>query len=167
MPDKLHVGTDSKLLVSEASELQTGDVCCANSKIAILIYNSNSAKDDNFTVSLNGNGLGQIDNNSHTCTGRIFSTDPALNSANCPDISCGVPNFEATAPLDPAYLNVGVNTLRIESIQDNDNGNFGVVKVFSLCLSGTIYTVSKYYVDSTYLFADGVGNGQDFAFTYP
>src|SRR5947209_7711498 len=90
--------------------------CCCCSIIAILIANSNSAKDDNFEVRLNGNILGTINNNSNACTGRIFSSNTGVNYSNLTGIaSCdsGIYSFEATVNLDTSLLITGTNTLEI------------------------------------------------------
>lgn len=157
---------DGKLVVNAAGQLV---ICQAIP--TIVVYNSNSVVDDNFKIMLNGTQLGTINNNSNTCTGRIFSADTNVTSANCPGVVCGgfggPPNFEPTLLLNTALLVNGLNTLRIESIQDNASGNFGRVMVLGLTKIGAGYIVSKTYVDGTYSFPSGVGLAAEQPFTYP
>lgn len=146
--------------------------CCGFT--LILIYNSNSAKDDNFKVLLNGTDIGHIDNNSNACTGRIFSPNTAVTSGNIytAAISCLSPTFEATVLLNTGLWITGINTLRVESIQNNGNGNFGVVKVVRVIqvLPAILFNAFHFVaalLDTNYNFASGVGNGNTFTFTYP
>jgi hypothetical protein len=166
MPDYMHVTSDGKLIVDETTgKLFAGDTCCCGI-FAIVIWNSNAARDDNFKVVLNGTELGTINNNASDYTGRIFSLDAAITPAN---ISVQQPNaFEPTIVFNAALLINGTNTLRIESIQDNNNGNFGEVRVAKWILTGGQYAIhGTPYVSASYSFADGVGNGQDYTFSYP
>jgi hypothetical protein len=165
MPDYLHVTSDGKLIVDETTgKLFAGDNCCCGI-FAIVIWNSNGAKDDNFKVVLNGTELGTIDNNTNDITGRIFAVNAAITPAN---IYIPQPNvFQPTVVFDPSLIINGINTLRIESIQDNDNGNLGQVRVARWDLSGLQYSPSVTYLSGLYGFPDGVGNGQDYMFSYP
>lgn len=150
--------------------------CCCK-LFAIVIWNSNRARDDNFKVLLNGTDIGHIDNNQNLKTGRIF-TDSSHSSTLTPD-TIGTPiydtlngedeAFEDTVAFDFALLINGTNTLRIESIQNNNNGNAGSVRVAYWTLNGTTgrYDEQPPLLSDAYSFSSGVGNGQDYTFTYP
>lgn len=164
----LAIAADGTLILSIDPE-EYGHKCCV---VAIVIWNSNSAKDDNFKVLLNGTEIGTIDNSTNTCTGRIFATDAGLTAATLSlDSNCTSPcgagaNFEPTLLLDEALLIAGENTLRIESTLNANNGNFGDVRVVRL-LHAEKYAIDKSYFSGFYNFVNGVGNGQDYTFTYP
>lgn len=165
MDDLMRTKDGNKLLITSAGALRIGTSCCG--KLAILIYNSNSAVDDDFDVRLNGTSIGTINNNANSCTGRIFAEDTAITTATyATGITCITPTFESTLALNMALL-VASNTLRIESIADHDNGNAGTVRVVCVNWNGTTYTTGKIFLSSSYGFADGVGNGQNYTFAYP
>lgn len=141
---------------------------CICDLLAIVIYNSNAARDDNFKVLLNGTEIGQIDNNQHALTGRIFSQNGTITPSNIGTPSTNV--FETTITLNMALLVAGTNTIRVESIQDNNNGNAGIIRVGYYKLDEA--TVGKYDVhtsllEAIYNHADGVGNFTEVNFTYP
>jgi hypothetical protein len=122
--------------------------CCT--QLVLVIYNADSAKDDNFKVILNGNEFSEtIDNNANTCTGRIYATTPEIDSSNLAAIDCEdlAPTFQPTVGNMSATRDTmdsggkffigdispsAGNNLRIESIQDNNNANFGHVKVLAV-----------------------------------
>jgi hypothetical protein len=139
--------------------------CCCNPQVfAIVIYNFNSQKDDNFKVVLNGNEIGHIDNNSDTITGRIFSdaTEFTPTAILVPNPN----NFEPTLPVGTLIL--GTNTLRIESIQNNGNSNLDVAQVGYWHKDETgQYAFVTQKINDTFIFASGVGNGVNYTFSFP
>lgn len=169
MPDYLHITTDGALIRDDTGKLFAGDNCCCRF-FAIVIHNSNGAIDDNFKVLLNGTDIGHIDNNQNNFTGRIFTdTDHAIKLTPA-TIFTPQPNvFESTVTFDLGLLITGSNALRVETIVDHNNGNLGKVRVgywkknnfgkYDLNLPASL--------DTDYAFSDGVGNGEDFTFTYP
>ena len=97
---------------------------------AIVIWNSNGQKDDNFEIFLNNTSIGTIDNNHNDFTGRIF-VDPSAVTLFTPDkFGPQHPNaFDVSISLDMSLLKNGANNLSIYRIQDNGNGNFGGIQV--------------------------------------
>lgn len=144
--------------------------CCCCHIPTIVVWNSNALIDDNFKILINGTDIGHIDNNSNTYTGRIFSSDTGVTSSNHPATTTSFgspPNFQSTLLLDTPPLVKGSNTLRIESIQNNGNGNLGHVLIECLNFNGSTYSIQKIKFDGIYIFSSGVGNGQDYTFSYP
>lgn len=163
--------------------------CCCKA-FCIYIANSNSAVDDNFKVLLNGTQIGTIDNSTPTVTGRVFCfpedvatlTKDVMVLWNAPNPN----NLQDTVGIDRTLLINGVNTLRVESIQNNSNGNFGTI-LLGYAQNGTTsgvqagrYTVAEedgLFVtpqtnvsakhEAQYNFASGVGNGSSYQFNYP
>ena len=160
----LHSDGDA-LLVSTAGQLTADpDCCCGRQAVAIAICNSNAAKDDDFKVVLNDKEIGTIDNSQNACTGRIFSTDTSVDDFT--GLACNAA-FGSTVQLAESDLIEGTNTLRIESILDNNNGNFGTVQVVRLQYDGSVWNIVQIYLNDTYSFFDGVGQGEDYSFDYP
>jgi len=175
---KLLAHPSGKLVVIDGK--LTTDFTCCDKKFFILIYNSNSVRDDNFKVVLNGadlvaatGGPFTIDNNSNTCTGRFFAEDGSITAANFPSVvACATPNFQSTLVdstadmLAAGTLLMGNNVLRIQSIQQNNTGNFGTVKVgFAVRDGATRWKVCYLLLDALYSFLDG--QGQNFNFVFP
>jgi hypothetical protein len=75
--------------------------------------------------------------------------------------------FQTTVQITDQNLVEGPNTLRIESILDNNNGNFGTVQVVRVQYDGSNWNVVQTYLNDTYGFPDGVGEGDDYTFNYP
>ena len=94
----------------------------------------------------------------------IFATDTSV------DDFTGLPcnsAFEPTVQITDQNLIEGANMLRVESILDNNNGNFGTVQVVRVQYDGSNWNVVETYLSDTYSFPDGVGEGDDFTFDYP
>jgi hypothetical protein len=150
--------------------LDASTCCCGI--FAIVVNNSNAAKDDNFKILLNGTDIGHIDNSTdQALTGRIFADSEHV--ADFPPDKIATPNpnvFESTVALDLTLLIDGMNTLRVESIQDNNNGNFGAVRIGRWTLDASdkyeLTAGDNTLLNTNYSFADGVGNGQNFTFNY-
>lgn len=163
-PKLLRVGAGAQ------SRLAASTNCCC--KLAIIIWNSNQQKDDNFRIELNGTLLGLINNSTNTCTGGIISEGGLVNSSNLvPGVICATPDFSLTAALNMGLLVLppASNVLRIESVFDNNNGNFGDVRIADMIFNPVAakYSVGIQYLSGVYSFPDGVGQFQNFSFTYP
>ncbi len=150
--------------------------CCGCTIPTIVVWNNDSILEDNLKVVLNGIDIGHIDNSTPTYTGRIFSSDTAVNATNHPGGPFGFPpNFQSTLLLDTSLLITGhlSNTLRLESIQDNGGGNPTQGRILIQCLAGdhangyTLQTPASPLLDINYFFSRGLGNGQNFHFSYP
>ena len=102
---------------------------CPDKTFVLQVCNSNSAKDDNFDVFLNGTYIGALDLNQNAQIGSVFIGDTDTN------VQVGVPDF--TCPLsgmviyhfDPSILLGGTNTIFLQNTQGNNNGNQGTVEV--------------------------------------
>ncbi len=148
--------------------------CCCCPIVAIVISNSNLAKDDNFEIFLNGNSLGTIDNSVNgVCSGRIFATQSGITCDNIGGLTAfafcggGVCSFPSLLTFDPSLLIQGTNTLSIVTTQNNLNGNFGSVKVLCLTYDGS-FTFQKYLLNTGYSFAsDSPPVTQTFTFQFP
>lgn len=144
--------------------------CCCEI-FAIVVNNSNAAKDDNFKILLNGADIGHINNNANDQTGRIFADSDEYLDFPANSIDNPNPNvFETTLALDMGLLITGVNTLRVESIQDNASGNAGAVRVGYWSLNGSdkrVLLLADTLLNGGYGFSSGVGNGNNFTFNYP
>ena len=102
---------------------------CPDKTFVLQVCNSNSSKDDNFDVFLNGTYIGALDLNQNAQIGSVFigSTDT--------NVQIGVPDF--TCPLsgmvvyhfDPSILLGGTNTIFLQNTQNNNNGNFGTFEI--------------------------------------
>jgi hypothetical protein len=138
---RLAVTADGRLIVSDGQ-------CCA---FLIAVWNSNAVIDDNFDVELNGTVIGQINNNSNTCTGRIFSTNTDVTAQTLALDSlcrgpCGSdPNFEATVLLDAGLLIEGDNSLRLIVARNNGFGNFGSLLV------ARVIRAAKWAIDKRFI----------------
>lgn len=146
--------------------------CCTNPNFVILIWNSNSAVDDNFDVYLNGTFLGNIDNSASGQTGRIFSTNTAITPSNIGTV-LGINNLQSTIELNPALLITGTNTLKLVISQSNFNGDFGsivagqyVYELINVNLWDTLATAWNYNV-TDFSLGGAVGSYAEYTFTYP
>ena len=97
---------------------------CPDQVLVFQICNSNSQKDDNFDIILNGTSIGIIDLNADAQVGGLFigSLNPSL-TVTAPDFVCPL-NLMVINRFDPNLLHYGVNTIRMQNVQNNNNGNF-------------------------------------------
>jgi hypothetical protein len=103
---------------------------CDNRIMVIQICNSNSAKDDNFDIYLNNTYIGFLDLSQNAQVGSIFigNTNTSYVVAQ-PDFTCplsGMVNYWFDGN---SIVNQGTNTIFMKNVQNNNNGNYGVVQV--------------------------------------
>jgi len=150
---------------------------------AIVIYNGNAIKDDNFEVYLNETSIGTIDNNQDAYTGRIF-VEPRGVSLLTPSsillytITLGGADsnipitpalFDPTVALNMSLLINGANRLVIESVQNNGSGNYGkIIAAYWKKNAAGKYTrtVPKTRLEDVYLSLSG-DRPADKVFQYP
>ena len=135
---------------------------CTPNTLAFQICNSNGIFDDNFEVFLNGTSIGELIFTSSTITGSIFIADSTSGATfnsypfGCPLSGMSIYYF------DPVLLNEGSNQIFMDNIQNNLNGNFGTVQIYSFKeLNSSLYTPKS-------IFNGGFsGNsGLDFTFNF-
>jgi hypothetical protein len=103
---------------------------CPDNVVVIQVCNSNSAKDDNFNVYLNGTYIGFLNLNSNAQVGSIFIGDTDTNvTVTQPDFTCPLSNMVVYRFPENALIYGGNNVLYMENVQQNNNGNFGTVEI--------------------------------------
>jgi hypothetical protein len=137
---------------------------CPDQILVFQICNSNSARDDNFDIILNGTSIGIIDLNADAQVGGLFigSLNPALTVTE-PDFVCPL-GLMVVNRFDPNLLHYGLNTIKMQNVQNNGNGNFGNVGLRSYTLSGNDLITPCVVANMTY---NGLsGESFDLSFTY-
>ena len=174
---KLTKNTKKILIRKEGDtyKVAVGDECCEKF-FFIAIWNSNCVIDDNFSIKVNDQEIGTINNNSNTCTGRIFAEDTDITIDTILNVNtllpcCANRNFEPTIEIDSknAPFQNGNNELTIESIQDNGANNFGGVFIGYLVKAGDSYRLCgpNLAIPNFYNHLSGVGEFSIVNFTLP
>jgi hypothetical protein len=157
------------LLVNSEGKLTTDLSCCKTIlNVGILVIRGLDFffPQDNLVVKLNGVDIGTINNNYTGCSGRIFATTQNITQEVFYGGSC--PNFDPIVEIPFNSFLQGINTIRLESIQQNgwqdSSGNIRVTQF--VCINNILYQL-KDNLSVGYNFPSGVGNGQTFTFEYP
>lgn len=137
---------------------------CPNQVLVFQICNSNSQKDDNFDIILNGTSIGIIDLNSNSQVGGIFigDTNPSL-AVTTPDFICPL-NLMVINRFNPNLLHYGLNTIRMQNVQNNHSNNFGDIGLRSYTKSGNNLINPCVVANMQYQGVSGVSF--DLSFTY-
>lgn len=143
--------TFNNLLDSSVSLLNATCLGCTDSDMAIWVANDNNAKDDNFELSINNKYLRDLNLGTDECNGHFilpskyngFDKDdikfhkdvtssisgclPSWSSDNSSNIS-----FSSNVPLTKASSSYAID---MENTQNNNNGNFGTIYSFQMCIN--------------------------------
>jgi hypothetical protein len=149
--------------------------CDRETDYIIYVCNSNAATDDNYRLILNGKNMGDIILNSNNCIGKFFRTnstiEPTIDLLE-PGISCcgndpdnGTPKGMTRVTLNAGDLLEGrTNTLVMQNIQNNNNGNFGNVVVAGVYFDQEQqkWVMCRRFLNTFY----SGGSGASFSFTF-
>jgi hypothetical protein len=102
---------------------------CPDKTFVLQVCNSNSSRDDNFDVFLNGTYIGALDLNQNAQIGSVFigTTDPNVQ-IGVGDFTCPLSGM-VTYRFDPSILLGGTNTIFMQNTQNNGNNNAGTFEV--------------------------------------
>lgn len=131
--------------------IQVMPCCCGCTQatdFALVVSNTNQAPDDDQTASLGSNTIvSNVNFNLNTCCGYAYATDPSITLAGINKIvansqtptsnqglnansvaGCVTSTLGNTlGSIDPTWLVQGQNTVTIQAVKNNNNGNFGYV----------------------------------------
>lgn len=156
--------------------------CCGGrcqELILVMVYNSNCEIDDTLAISINETDLGSIDNGADACTGRIFYClldvpdliGPAPNRNNVTGIACMCPgdDFGATETFDKEVFIDGYNFITVESEDNNDNGNYGIITIgcYKWNAETEMYESEATILADSYSHNSGAGHSSIKPFVYP
>jgi len=129
------------------------------------VCNSNAQRDDNFNVFLNGTYIGFLDLNFNAQVGSVFigSTNTSLTIAT-PDFVCPLSGM-VSYYFAPGVVNGGTNTIFMQNVQNNGNGNYGEINVRTYELSGNSLVNPCWVADLVYSDV-GEPSGQDFTLPF-
>ena len=98
-------------------------VDCPDRILAFQVCNSNSSRDDDFDVLLNGVKIGELNLNTNAKVGSIFlaSTNRSIIIERA-DFSCPISNMKIYY-FDPSIVQYGKNTIFMKNIKNNENSN--------------------------------------------
>ncbi len=104
-------------------------VDCPDRILAFQVCNSNSARDDDFDVLLNGVKIGELNLNTNAKVGSIFlaSTNRSLSIERA-DFTCPISNMKIYY-FDPSIVRYGTNILFLKNIKNNGNSNAGSIEI--------------------------------------
>jgi hypothetical protein len=141
----------------------TSTPTCPDRRVVFQICNSNSAKDDNFDIYLNGIYIGAADLNYNSQVGSVFiaDTNTAIGLASS-DFVCPISGM-VTYHFDPSIL-LSSNVLEMRNTQNNGNGNFGQIGIRNYSLSGNDLSDPCVITDLEY--AGSSGDSFTFNFEY-
>ena len=150
--------------------MQNGQLgfCCCNPcrppwQFLIVICNANGAKDDNFSVRLNGTTLGTLDLSADAYAGGYWKSDAEIPAPTCPAPAGYACDWQFSGILSPSiFLARGLNNLHMVNVQQNNNGNWGTVQVFVFNVTSGIATPCGTWLDTSYSPQDG--DDADFTF---
>lgn len=136
---------------------------CPNRRVAFQICNSNSIKDDNFAIYLNGTHIGDVDLNHDALVGSVFIADlDPTHVITSADFTCPISNM-VIYRFNPNLLQA-TNTILMQNIQANGAGNAGVFEVRNYLLTGTSLSSPCVIANRSYVPPNG-GNAT-FTFDY-
>lgn len=133
---------------------------CPDRTLVFQICNSNSLKDDNFDIYLNGIQIGSVDLNSNSQVGSIFIASNSTKIITQPDFACPLNNMQVFF-FDPSLL-APRNEIEMKNTQNNGNGNQGTIGIRNYLTTGNTLTDPCNLDD-----LDFIGSsGQDFNFEF-
>jgi len=133
---------------------------CPDRTLVFQICNSNSLKDDNFDIYLNGIQIGSVDLNSNSQVGSIFIASTSTKIITQPDFACPLSNMQVFF-FDPSLL-APRNEIEMKNTQNNGNGNQGSIGIRNYLTTGNTLTDPCNLDDLDFL----GGSGQDFNFEF-
>ena len=102
---------------------------CPGKVFVLQVCNSNSSRDDNFRVFLNGVNIGNLDLNQDAQIGSIFVGSTDVNKlVTQPDFACPLNNM-VVYHFSPTILTTGQNTIFMQNTQNNGNSNYGSFEI--------------------------------------
>ncbi|MDX8394580.1 MAG: hypothetical protein R8K21_08395, partial [Mariprofundales bacterium] len=102
---------------------------CPSKTFVLQVCNSNSSRDDNFDVFLNGSYIGALDLNQNAQIGSVFIGDLDTNvGIGVGDFTCPLSGM-VTYHFNPSILLGGTNTIFMQNTQNNGNGNLGTFQI--------------------------------------
>jgi len=138
---------------------------CPDRVMVFQVCNSNSEKDDNFDVYLNGTYIGFLNLNSDSRVGSVFIGSTNANYAiTQPDFVCPL-NLMQTYRFDPSIILYGNNTIELRNAQNNGRGNFGSIGVRNYQLVGNSLENPCDVADITFSFPSGENFTTTFSYT--
>ena len=102
-----------------------------NRILTMQVCNSNSAKDDNFNIIINGVEIGLLDLSQNAQVGGLFiasSNNELTMTDENSGFVCPMELMEVTF-FDPIHLTKGVNRIEMKNAQNNGNGNMGTFEI--------------------------------------
>jgi hypothetical protein len=102
---------------------------CPDRILAFQVCNSNSSRDDDFDVLLNGVKIGELNLNTNAEVGSVFlATTNRSVSIEKADFTCPIRNMKIYY-FDPAIVRYGTNILFLKNIKNNGNSNAGTIEI--------------------------------------
>lgn len=142
---------------------------CPTRRIVFQICNSNSQRDDNFNIVLNGVTIGAVDLNADAQVGSVFIADlnPSLTISSA-DFVCPLTNM-VQYNFNPNLLQT-TNTIQMVNTQNNGNGNLGTIGIrnYEIVTDATtgLQTLANPCVVDDLAYNMGQGADQTFTFDY-
>lgn len=109
---------------------------CPDRLLVFQVCNSNAARDDNFSVYLNGVNIGKLELNTNDNVGSVFiaTTNTAARIIS-PDFSCPLSKMKEFY-FDPTLVKYGENIIELKNVKRNNNGNLGTIEIRNYFKSG-------------------------------
>ena len=137
---------------------------CPDRRVVFQICNSNSVKDDNFDILLNGTKIGAVDLNSNSQVGSIFIADLDPNlSVTGNDFVCPISNM-VVYRFNPNLLQP-TNVISMVNTQLNNTGNAGTVGIRNYLLIGNTLSAPCVISNLPYAGANGASFTLNFNYT--
>jgi len=121
---------------------------CSDRIFVMQICNSNEALDDNFNIFLNGSLIGSVDLNQDAYIGSLFIGSITPVTFETLDAICPLENM-VIYYFNPAIIQFN-NIVDMINIQNNHNGNEGIIEVRNYFNSGGTLVNSCYIADVIY-----------------
>jgi len=121
---------------------------CSDRVFVMQICNSNEARDDNFNIFLNGSLIGSVDLNQNALVGSLFIGSITPVTFDTLDATCPIENM-VIYYFNPAIIQFN-NIVDMINIQNNHNGNEGIIEVRNYFNSGGTLVNSCYIADVIY-----------------
>ena len=149
----------------DSTAVDSTAVDCPDRILAFQVCNSNSDRDDDFDVILNGVKIGELHLNTDAKVGSVFlATTNRSISIERADFTCPIANMEIYY-FDPSIVRFGTNILFLKNIKNNANSNAGSIEIRNYLLKDNKLVDPCRVKDLPFRFESGLDFKIEFEYT--
>ena len=160
-----NISSPPDIIKKDSSAVDSTAVDCPDRILAFQVCNSNSDRDDDFDVILNGVKIGELHLNTNAKVGSVFlATTNRSISIDRADFTCSIANMKIYY-FDPSIVRFGTNILFLKNIKNNANSNAGTIEIRNYLLKDNKLIDPCRVKDLPFRFASGLDFKTEFEYT--